>query len=122
MHPDQGFIIYLKENNTKGISEIYKLYAGNIKRFIIKNSGDEDDAADIFQEALIDIYHLAHKPTFVLTCPFEAFLITICKRKWLNILKKRKQNPVTNSLDDLYTIKPNDLAISESYAEQIEAE
>ena len=89
MHPDQKFIIYLKENNTKGIDEIYALYSANVTRYIVKNSGNNDDAADIFQESLIDIYNLAHKPSFVLTCPFEAFLITVAKRKWLNVLKKR---------------------------------
>ncbi len=122
MHPDQRFIVYLKENNPEGIIEIYQLYSDNVKRFIIKNNGDEDDAADIFQEAIIDIYNLAHKPAFVLTCPFEAFLITVCKRKWLNALKKRKQSPVTNSLDDVYTIKQDNYPIVESYIEQIEQE
>lgn len=122
MHADHRFIIYLKENNSKGIDEIYKSYADNVKRYILKNSGDEDDAADIFQEALVDIYKLAYNPSFVLTCPFEAFLITVCKRKWLNVLKKRKQSPVTNSLDDLYTLKESDVSISESYSELIEEE
>lgn len=122
MHPDQRFIIYLKENNSEGINEIYKLYSGNIKRFIVKNSGDEDDAADIFQESLIDIYNLAHRPSFVLTCPFEAFLVTICKRKWLNAIKKRKQSPVTNTLEDVYTLKEVDSSTAESYIELIERE
>lgn len=122
MHIDHRLIILLRENNTEGIEEIYALYSENVKRFIMKNSGDLEDAADVFQEALIDIYKLANKPSFILTCPFEAFLITVCKNKWLNTLKKRKQNPVTNSLDDLYTIKPSDLATSESYTEQIEEE
>ncbi len=122
MHPDQKFIIYLKENNTKGIDEIYALYSANVTRYIVKNSGNNDDAADIFQESLIDIYNLAHKPSFVLTCPFEAFLITVAKRKWLNVLKKRGRNPVTISLENVYTVKEDDFIVSDSYADQIEEE
>lgn len=122
MHPDHKFIDYLKDNSSQGIDEIYALYSDNVKRYILKNSGNIDDAADIFQEALIDIYHLAHKPAFVLTCPFEAFLITVCKRKWFNILKKRTRNPVTNSIEDVYTIKDDDVRVSEAYADQIEEE
>lgn len=122
MHPDQRFIIYLKENNAQGIDEIYALYSDNVKRYILRNNGGMDDAADIFQEALIDIYNLAHTPSFILTCPFEAFLITICKRKWLNALKKRGRKPVTVSLEDVYTLTPDDLIASDAYAEQIELE
>lgn len=122
MHPDQRFIIYLKENNAQGIDEIYALYSDNVKRYIVKNSGSLDDAADIFQEGLIDIYNLAHSPSFTLTCPFEAFLITICKRKWLNVLKKRGRKPVTISIEDVYTHMQDDLTISEAYADQIEEE
>jgi len=65
------------------------------------NSGSEDDAADIFQEALIDIYNQAKSKQLQLTCPFEPFLLLICKRKWLNILKKRGREPVTKELDDV---------------------
>ena len=122
MHADQKFIIYLKENDARGIEEIYSLYSGNVTRYILKNSGDNDDAADIFQESLIDIYHLAHKPSFVLTCPFEAFLITVAKRKWLNVLKKKGRNPVTIPLENVYTIKEDDSVASEAYADQIEEE
>jgi len=122
MHTDQRYILYLKENNPLGIREIYERYAGQVKRFIVKNSGDADDAADIFQEALIDIYHLAQKPTFTLTCPFEPFLITICRNKWFNVLKKRKGQPVTNTLDDVYTFKQADLGDMDSYLDEVARE
>lgn len=122
MHPDHRFITYLKENNSDGIDEIYAQYADNIKRYVIKNSGTSDDAADILQEALIDIYNLAHRPSFILTCPFEAFLITICKRKWLNVLKKRKRKPVTNSPESVFTLKEDDFAEAEVHADQVAEE
>jgi RNA polymerase sigma factor (sigma-70 family) len=65
------------------------------------NSGSEDDAADILQEALIDIYKQAQQKKLQLTCPFEPFLLLVCKRKWLNILKKRGRQPVTKDVDDV---------------------
>jgi DNA-directed RNA polymerase specialized sigma24 family protein len=36
-----------------------------------------------------------------LTCPFEPFLLLVCKRKWLNELKKRGRQPVTKDVDDV---------------------
>lgn len=84
------------------VSEIYRLYAPRIKHYIIANSGTEDDAADIFQEVLTDIYLQATQKQLELTCPFEPFLLLLCKRKWLNELKKRGRQPVTKDADDVY--------------------
>lgn len=122
MHPDYRYITYLKENNAKGINEIYSLYADSVKRYIIKNSGNAADAGDIFQEALIDLYHLSQKPSFKLTCPFEAFLVIICKRKWLNELKKRGRKQVTKLGDEVFTIKEQDEKEGEAYFDQINQE
>lgn len=83
------------------VQEIYRRYAPAIKRYIAANNGTEDDAADIFQEVLTDIYLQATQKQLVLTCPFEPFLLLLCRRKWLNELKKRGRQPVTKELDDV---------------------
>ncbi len=122
MHPDQRFITYLQQHDNRGIAEIYRLYADKIARMISHNNGDAADAADVMQEALIDIYRLSADGKFVLTCPFEAFLVTVCKRKWLNVLKKRTTTPVTKSLDDGFTIDRSDEREATAHADQLERE
>lgn len=101
IHTDQRFITALLDNDVVIVREIYAKYAAKVKYYIMANSGDADDAADIFQEALIDIYNQAKNKQLQLTCPFEPFLLLICKRKWLNLLKKRGREPVTNDPDDV---------------------
>jgi RNA polymerase sigma factor (sigma-70 family) len=101
IHTDQRYITALLQNDVAIVREIYSKYAGKIKHYIIANSGSEDDAADIFQEALINIYNQAKNKQLQLTCPFEPFLLLICKRKWLNVLKKRGREPVTKEVDDV---------------------
>lgn len=105
MHKDQIYIQYLKENNSQGIQHIYNLFAKKIVSLIVFNSGSEDDAYDILQESLMDIYHMAHERDFKLTTSFESFLSLVCKRKWLNVLKKNKQIQVTNSEESLLYIE-----------------
>ena len=83
------------------VREIYSKYAGKIRHYIIANSGNEDDASDILQEALIDIYNQAKNKQLQLTCPFEPYLLLVCKRKWLNLLKKRGREPVTKEVEDV---------------------
>ncbi|WP_164108940.1 MULTISPECIES: RNA polymerase sigma factor [Sphingobacterium] len=105
MHIDQVYIQYLKDNDSKGIQLIYNKYAKQIVTLIIQNSGTEDDGYDILQESLVDIYHMARDRNFVLTTSFLAFLSLVCKRKWLNVLKKRQRMLVTNSENDLLYVE-----------------
>lgn len=95
MHPDHRYITALLNNDTALIEEIYMKYAGKIRWMILKNNGDDNDAADIFQESLVAIYQKAKTQNFILTCPLEAFLYLICKKKWINELNKRKSRNVT---------------------------
>jgi RNA polymerase sigma factor (sigma-70 family) len=94
-HIDQHYIKALAENDTRKVAEIYQRFAGKVKAMILNNNGDEDEAADVFQEALTDIYRKAATGNFILTCPFEAFLIVICKNKWLTQLEKKQRRGVT---------------------------
>src|SRR5437763_16695777 len=101
IHTDQRFINGLLQNDTLTVKEIYERFSGKVKSYIVQNNGSEDDAADIFQESLIDIYQQARSKEFHLTCPFEPFLLLVCKRKWINELKKRGRHRVTKEPDDL---------------------
>jgi RNA polymerase sigma factor (sigma-70 family) len=96
VHPDQKYIEALITNDQALIEELYAKYAGKIKWMVVNNNGSEDDAADILQEGILAIYHKARKGGLQLTCPLEAFLYMICKKKWLNVLNNRKnQGKVT---------------------------
>jgi RNA polymerase sigma factor (sigma-70 family) len=101
IHPDQKYIAALLENDVPLVDQIYRLFSPSIRRYVLQNRGDEADAADILQEALLDIYNQARYKELTLTCPFEPFLLLICKRKWINQLKKRGHSPVTKVQDDL---------------------
>jgi RNA polymerase sigma factor (sigma-70 family) len=118
-HPDQRYLTALVNNDAAVIDEIYKNCARQVKSYICFNSGSADDASDIFQEALIDIYHQAKNKQLQLTCPFNAFLFLVCKRKWFNELKKRALLPVTNDSDDVLDTKGEDtFALAEQLEDQ----
>ena len=101
IHADQRYIIGLLNNDNQAVEEIYRLFSPSIRYQIQQRGGSEEDAADIFQESLIDIYNQAKYRNLELTCPFEPFLLLVCKRKWLNEVKKRGVSPVTKTKDDL---------------------
>ncbi len=94
-HADQKYIKALLNNDSRVIEEIYEKFAPKVVGYIKKNSGDESKAQDIIQEVLITIYKQAKEKGLILTCPFDAYFFLLCKRKWLNELKKNTTKEVT---------------------------
>ncbi|GGI55986.1 RNA polymerase sigma factor [Winogradskyella haliclonae] len=94
-HEDQKYITGLLQNNSFVIQSIYDKYAPKVVNYIKQNNGSADEAQDIIQEAIITIYHQASQKNLQLTCPFDAYFFLLCKRKWLNHLKKNYNKEVT---------------------------
>ena len=101
-HADQKYIDALLNNDAGMLEELYQKFSGKVKWMVLQNHGSAADAADIFQETLLSIYHRAKTKNFILTCPLEAFLYLACKNKWLNELNKKKSGRVTNKELDGY--------------------
>src|SRR5690606_21407759 len=123
LHTDHKYIEALKKHDARLIEEIYSKTAPGIRAYLISKGAKEEEAGDVFQEALIDLYKLAQDDNFVLTCPLEAFLLLICKRKWINIVEKNARRGVTKSIDDGYThIAASDDSATTLYADTFEKE
>lgn len=95
IHPDQKYIEGLAANNSAIIQEIYKKFVPKVVFYIMNNSGDKDHAQDVVQEIMILLFNQAKAKTLQLTCPFDAYFFLLCKRKWLNELKKISNKGVT---------------------------
>lgn len=100
-HPDQKYIEALVSNNEILVEEIYRKFSGKIKWMVLKNNGTEAEAGDIFQEALLSISHKAKTQALVLTCPFDAFIYTICKNLWLKVLSKKKLHSLITDEEEM---------------------
>jgi RNA polymerase sigma factor (sigma-70 family) len=109
LHPDQIYIDGLVQNNSAVIQSIYKKFAPKVKNYIRINSGSDDEAQDIIQEVLITIYNQAKTKGLQLSCPFDAYFFLLCKRRWLNELKKSSNKEVT--------LKDDNVSIDESVQE-----
>ncbi|MFC0603756.1 RNA polymerase sigma factor [Winogradskyella pulchriflava] len=95
IHEDQKYIDGLAKNNGFIIQTIYDKFVPKVVNYIKQNSGDTAKAQDIVQDTLVTIYNQAHQKDLQLTCPFDAYFFLLCKRKWLNELKKNNKKEVT---------------------------
>ena len=96
-HEDQRYVTALLNDDHRGIREIYANFSGGVKSLVLKNNGNLQDAEDLFNELLIEICEKARKGSFVLTCPFDAFIKMMGYRRWINKLNKTSRKVVTLS-------------------------
>ena len=80
----------LKTSDSNVLEYVYKKYFPIVRFFVIKNSGTDEDAKDVFQEAIILVYKRLKDGTLDLTCAFKTYLYSVCRILWLRQLEKRK--------------------------------
>lgn len=80
----------IRRRDNRILKYIYKHYYTAIFRFIVTNSGNEDDAKDIFQEAIIIAFHNIRKNTkFKLESSFQTYIYSIARLLWLKSLRNK---------------------------------
>lgn len=120
IHSDQIYLDGLANNDSAIIQSIYKKFVPKVVSYIRNNSGDEDQAQDVIQEVMILLFNQAKANKLQLTCPFDAYFFLLCKRKWLNELKKVSHKGVTIDDDTTSTKEPTEelLAQTEVFEEK----
>lgn len=90
---DKKIIIEGIRNQDKQIlKSIYVTYFPTIKRFVLDNSGSEQDAKDVFQEGIIIIYRKIKEGNLNLTSSFKSYIYGVCRLIWLKQLSLNKEN------------------------------
>lgn len=81
----------LATNDRTAIETIYREHYAMIQALILNNSGNTDEARDIFQEAMIVLYEKASSGSFELHCQLKTYLYSVCKRLWLKRLQQMQR-------------------------------
>jgi len=92
----------IKEQNKEVLLYIYQAYYPIVESIIINQfNGNREQAKDLFQEALCTIYTtLVNTLNFKLQYKFITFLATICKRRMIDEIRKKKKLKYELKLDD----------------------
>lgn len=99
---DEHILHGIKNDRNKALNFIYKGYFPLIKNHVKKNSGTEEDAKDIFQDALVIFYEKVVSGNFVLTSSIKTYIFSVCQKMWLKKLRSIKINdPMDNHIDEL---------------------
>jgi RNA polymerase sigma factor (sigma-70 family) len=95
---EEELIIQLKANNGLALSFLYKDHFPMIQNFIINNNGSQDEARDVYQEAVIIFYEKMQAGNLHLTCKIKTYLYSVCRRLWLKRLTEKRK--FTGGIED----------------------
>ena len=114
----------LKLGNEFIYRKIYKENFELIKKLIVANHGDEEDARDIYQETFIVFYEKLNEQNFVLTCEISTYLYSVARNLWLKRLHKMQYEGVIKLKETMDAADvENDVEIyvqKEAFLEKIE--
>ncbi|MFT4602879.1 MAG: RNA polymerase sigma factor (sigma-70 family) [Arenicella sp.] len=80
----------IRLQDRKTLSDIYKEVYPMVEKYILDNSGNGDDAQDIFQDAYYILIKKVEDVSFQLTSKLSTFLFGISKNLWLKKLTKKQ--------------------------------
>lgn len=101
--PDEKLIQLLtsldERQRNKAFSFLVQRDFPAIRIFISKNSGQNEDAKDIFQDGLITLINNLNKGSFKGNSTIKSYLFAICKNIWFQHLRKNKKFKQTELTD-----------------------
>jgi RNA polymerase sigma factor (sigma-70 family) len=97
-HSDEDFFHGIKNNSEAALQRLYKAYFPMILNFIINNNGTEQEAKDVYQEAIIIFYEKTQEG-FQLSCKIKTYIYSVCRRQWLKRLYEK--NKYRGNIDDM---------------------
>jgi RNA polymerase sigma factor (sigma-70 family) len=91
------------KGDEKALEFIYKKYYRMMTKLVITNSGTEDEARDVYQDALVVFWQKARSGNLVLTSKISTYVYSICQNLWRKELdrKKRLTNEEKDSAESL---------------------
>lgn len=79
------------KGDEKALEYLYQKYYRMMTKLVITNSGTEEEARDIYQEALIVFWQKATSGNLVLTSKMSTYIYSICQNLWRKELERKKR-------------------------------
>ena len=88
---DTVILEQIVKGDENALDYLYKKHYKMMLRLVLNNNGTEDEAKDIYQDALIVFWQKAISGNFVLTSKISTYLYSICLNLWRKELDKKSR-------------------------------
>lgn len=92
---DRNILEGILNHDPEVINSLYRHCFPKIEKMVLRNGGDNGNAKDIFQDAMIIIYRKICNNDLSLSCRLSTYIYAICKNLWIQ--DKRGGKYILNS-------------------------
>lgn len=100
---DQQVIRRIRQGDESALMHVYRTNIVMVRKFILDNSGREEDADDMLQDALVVLWENVTHGDFDLTSKISTYVYSVVRNKWLREISKRKIGKTSNVDDHVVT-------------------
>lgn len=93
---DQRVLERIRQGDERALAELFRNNIVMVRKYVMDNSGREDDAQDMLQDALVVLWENVTRGDFDLTSKISTYVYSVVRNKWLRELNKRKIGKVTS--------------------------
>ena len=88
---ENELFLRIQKGDEKALEVIYQKYYRMMTKMVINNSGTEEEARDVYQDALIVFWQKATSGNLVLTSKISTFIYSVCQNLWRKELERKKK-------------------------------
>ncbi len=88
---DSEVLAKISQGDESALDFLYKKYYRMMTKLVISNSGTEDEARDVYQDALIVFWEKAMSGKLVMTSKISTFIYSICLNLWRKELERKSR-------------------------------
>lgn len=89
LQKDQELVDGIAQGSSEALKIVYQTNFSLISQFVVQNSGNAEDAKDVFQEAIIILYDKINKGDFVLSSRLQTYIYSVSRFIWLKKLNSK---------------------------------
>ena len=88
---DSEVLERISRGDERVLDHLYKKHYRMMTKIVLSNNGTEEEAKDVYQEALLAFWQKAAKGELVLTSKISTYLYSICLNQWRKELDRKSR-------------------------------
>ena len=88
---DSEVLERISRGDERVLDHLYKKYYRMMTKIVLSNNGTEEEAKDVYQEALLVFWQKASGGKLVLTSKISTYLYSICLNQWRKELDRKSR-------------------------------
>lgn len=104
-----GIIEGIRRRDKDVLKYLYKQYLPMVRYFIIRNQGSEEDAEDLFQEAIVAICERIRRKNLVLDCSFKTYFYSVVRHMWLQYIERTRIHYEFSDMDEFLLLEEKEI-------------